>query len=87
MKKLAGNANPVFGSRRRKVNLGNAWLIPSSRLKSGCCTDPASNIRASVACTFEDATRIRAAEKRNGLIVGIGFSGKCDMRRGKINIR
>jgi hypothetical protein len=26
---------------------------------------PPLNIRASVACTFEDATRIRAAEKRN----------------------
>jgi hypothetical protein len=86
MKKLAGNANPVFGSRRRKVNLGNAWLIHHPD-KIWMLYRPASNIRASVACTFEDATRIRAAEKRNGFIVGIGFSGKCDMSRGKINIR
>ena len=85
MKKLAGNANPVFGSRRRKVT----WVTPGSSIipiKIWMLYRPASNIRASVACTFEDATRIRAAEKRNGFIVGIGFSGKRDVRRSKINI-
>jgi hypothetical protein len=47
-----------------------------------------------VACTFDDAIRMKAAEERNRLMISalnyaflkaylLGFNGKCDARRGK----
>src|SRR6266487_1867486 len=45
-------------------------MTGSSRypIRTSIVYPPPSNNRASVACTFEDATRIRAPEKRSGLI-------------------